>query len=148
MNKISMIVVAGVAAALFAVRPVSADDNGQAGVLAADPHLSSIYVYRKGRIVGMGVTLQAFIDGRFIGTIDNKEYRLVKVPPGEHVIDVLAHENQQSLIIDTEAGGNYYVRLDVKAGLTSPRVKLAVEEETKARKDILKLEPLPPFTFE
>ncbi|MCH7805936.1 MAG: DUF2846 domain-containing protein [Proteobacteria bacterium] len=93
----------------------------------------------------MAVPFQIFVDGKPIGALANKKYRVIKVLPGQHVIYVLAYENQKSLTIETTAGKNYYLKVSVKVGIVSHRVKLKEVQEKKAQKDILKLKPSKTF---
>jgi hypothetical protein len=122
-----------------------ADDDAAAKTFATDPEASNLYIYRKANVWGSSIPFQVFVDGNPIGALGNKKYRVIKVPPGQHVIYVLAYENQKSLTIETTAGKNYYLKVSVKVGLVSPRVKLKEVPERKAQKDILKLKPAKTF---
>ena len=122
-----------------------ADDDALAETFASDPETSNLYIYRKANVWGMAVPFQVFVDGNPIGALANKKYRVIKVLPGQHVIYVLAYENQKSLTIETTAGKNYYLKVSVKVGIVSPRVKLKEVQEKKAQKDILKLKPSKTF---
>jgi hypothetical protein len=101
--------------------PDAAREEALAGIPANGK--AGIYFVRPSGIVGSAGCFYADVDGRYWGALANGQYFYEFMSPGHHVFSRFgAHD----LILDTEAGKNYYVAVSVG------NLKLLSEAEGRA----------------
>ncbi|HNX49526.1 MAG TPA: DUF2846 domain-containing protein [Thermoanaerobaculaceae bacterium] len=72
-------------------------------------------VYRKKRIVGLALNTSVYVDGVEVAELDPGTYVKVRVSPGAHKIS--GDEVDDSVAVETSAGGTYYFRMELRPGM-------------------------------
>lgn len=123
--------------------------SGCAAVQMAPPHEDSkaksfitkkdranIYIYRN-EWFSPAARIDILLDGKPLGKTVPKTFFAVDVPPGRHIV-VSKGENDFTLVVEAEAGKNYYVWQEVKMGLGLPnaRTRLQLVNESEGRSGV------------
>ena len=98
------------------------------------PDVAGVYIYCD-EWMGVFYRNNVEIDGKPFGQLASRTYLHAEVPPGKHMVTVKA-ENADTLELDANAGGNYYVLQEVKLGWFSPRVALRLVSDDEGRKGV------------
>ena len=119
------------------VPKTSPELDAQAKTFSPKPGMANVYVNRGGGM-GTAITFQVVLDGRIVGSLAPYSYHLLEVEAGSHSIGVISHENTKQVQIETEAGRNYFLDVDVTMGWGSGRAALKVVDEETGREMVLK----------
>ena len=96
---------------------------------------SNIYIFRNEDVIlNTGVSIE--IDGNPMGNTGPKTFILAKVSPGKHVI-VASGENTEQLEVETMAGKNYFVWLEIRIGAITNHGHLHLVDENKGKKGVM-----------
>jgi len=76
------------------------------------------------------------IDGNHAGDTKQKTFILKTVKPGKHVVATHT-ENTSELTLNTEAGNNYFIWLEVRLGIFVPRAELHLVDKEKGQAGVL-----------
>ena len=98
------------------------------------PDVAGVYVYCD-EWMGVIPRTNVEIDGQPFGQNTSFTYLHTELAPGRHTVTVKA-ENTEALEIDAEAGTNYYIWQEVKAGWFTPRTKLHLVSESEGQKGV------------
>jgi hypothetical protein len=93
--------------------------------------LSTIYLFRDEHL-GSRAPITVSLDDQVAGQTAAWTYFRWIVPPGTHRVASHA-ENLDVLKLVTEADGIYFVRQDIKLGLSYPRAELRLVDEERGR---------------
>lgn len=93
-----------------------------------------IYIYRGGQFFGAGANWAMFVDEDKICKLSNNKFIRVVVKPGTRRVSsrvggVGLFKKETEVIIEAEAGGEYYVACNIKQSFT--RARLEMMEVTK-----------------
>jgi hypothetical protein len=116
------------------------EQNRQAKTFSPRNNLSNIYVYQEESSIFVGnKPSNVYIDGQIVGTFEDKTFFLFEVPPGSHIISTEwpgGRENGSKPVeVETEKGGNYFIRNEYNTGLVV-HFKLHQIEENLGRKEV------------
>lgn len=101
------------------------------------PETGTVYLYRTGRAVGMVLNTQIKINGQDAGGTSNKSYFEWNLEPGVYVFSCFTKESNGVVEIDVKPNETYYLRQDVRIGLTNDgRVTLKQVDESKGTKEM------------
>jgi len=118
-----LMVIALAALSACASRPLAdADTDALAKLMRPVEGKAVIYVFRNETYSApwpVGLTL----DGKNMGSTDANTYFRWSVEPGQHIIATHA-ENNEGLVLETEAGKVYYVWQEISMGYFQPRSTL------------------------
>ncbi len=101
---------------------------------------SGLYIYRTG---GPGTALKKdiWVDGKCIGESAPNTFFYEEVTGGEkHKISTESEFSPNDLIVDTEAGGLYFIKQYIKMGVFVGRANVKVVDEEEGKQAISKLE--------
>jgi uncharacterized protein YceK len=118
--------------------------SGCATVQMAQPHEDSkaktfvtkndranIYIYRN-ELFGAAIQMDTVVNNKPLGKTGPKTFFMVDVPPGKHTV-VSKAENDATLVVEAEAGKNYFIWQEVKMGLLFARSHLQLVDESKGK---------------
>ena len=100
---------------------------------------SGIYIYRDS-FFGAGVSNSLYIDDKLIGKTAPYVFLYKEVNAGKHKIFANSSFGTDEMSLTTESGKNYYIRNYIRMGFFSGGANLEKIEETKAQKEISKLD--------
>ena len=112
----------------------SADADKQAKSYATSPTKANLYIYRN-ESMGGAIRMTVSVNNKVLGQSGPKTYFLVQVDPGKHEISSLT-ENTSTLVVDAQAGRNYFIWQEVKMGAFSARSQLQIVDEATGRKGV------------
>jgi hypothetical protein len=107
------------------------DADSRAKTFATRPDKSTIYVYRNERYGG-AARMTVSLDGRVAGHTGPRTYFVWEVDPGMHEI-VSQAENTDTVTITTQAGKDYYIWQEAKAGVWGARTRLHIVTDDVGR---------------
>jgi hypothetical protein len=93
--------------------------DSQAKSFAPKTNMSNVYINSEHGFNGAGVTWELTLDGQAVGGITNGNFIQLEVMPGNHIISSVNNKKSNcfgSVELDTEAGKNYFIEHDVRAG--------------------------------
>jgi hypothetical protein len=100
-------------------------------------------LYRKGRAVGMVGKTHIKVNGLDAGGTSNNSYFEWDLEPGVYTFSCYTQESNPIIEIDVKANEKYYIRQDIRMGLTNEgRVTLKQVDESKATKEMRKTKKL------
>lgn len=97
---------------------------------------SLVYIYRTSAM-GFAVGLRVDLNNNRLGDFYPKRYFLCTLDPGKYVFTGIG-ENQDDLILTTEPGKKYYIKVKPKMGFAIARVGLELIHPTEGNSDIQK----------
>ena len=115
--------------AVVPMAPAELDRDAKAFLPTAG--LSTIYLFRD-EYLGASTPITVALDDQVAGQTAPWTYLRWIVPPGTHRLASYA-ENVAVLNLVTEPDGVYFVRQDIKLGLTHPRAELRLVDERRGR---------------
>ena len=75
------------------------------------PGLGNLYIVRKMSLIGAGaVSLK--VNGQFIGKIEQSNYHLLELAPGEYIISAEFGKREAKTKVDVAAGKNHFVQIE------------------------------------
>ncbi len=86
-----------------------------------------VIFYRPKRFMDSTFKPSVYVDDKTIGRIGNGENFKVKVPAGAHKI--FSNDKSTGTDLDAKAGETYYIRIDMKTGLTTARGAVTLVEK-------------------
>ncbi len=96
---------------------------------------SNIYIFRNEDVIlNTGVSIE--VDGTPMGNTGAKTYILATVSPGQHII-IASGENTEQLELETVAGRNYFVWLEIRIGAVTNHGHLHVVNEQEGKKGVM-----------
>lgn len=126
------------------VPTASPELDKQAKKFNTSPDKATVYIYRN-ESMGAAIKMDVMVDGRTIGQTAAKTYFALAVPPGKHTV-VSKAENDSAVVLDTQAGKNYYVWQEVKMGVMYARNQLQVVDEAKGKAGVMECSLIEPTT--
>ena len=118
-----LIVIALAALSACASRPLAgADTDALAKLMRPVEGKAVIYVFRN-ETYSAPWPVRLTLDGKNMGSTDANTYFRWSVEPGQHIIATHA-ENDEGLVLETEAGKVYYVWQEISMGFFQPRSSL------------------------
>ncbi|WP_084186906.1 DUF2846 domain-containing protein [Andreprevotia chitinilytica] len=106
----------------------------KAKTFTVTPGKANIYVYRN-EFMGFAIPMQVNLNGQKAGFTNGKTYMAFEVNPGFQNVLSKA-ENDDSLVLNAEAGKSYYVWQEVKLGVLVARNKLHLVDEATGQKGV------------
>lgn len=97
--------------------------------------LANLYVYRN-ESFGAAVRMSVALNGSLLGDTAAQTYLYTPIAPGRHTITSKA-ENDSEVVIDAQAGANYFLWQEVKMGVWSGRSLLQQVDDQSGRAGVL-----------
>ena len=104
-----------------------AGDDAAAKQFATVPGKANVYIYRN-ESMGAAIKMGVYVDDAGVGQTAANTYINVQLAPGKHTVRGHA-ENNSEVVLDAEAGKNYYLWQEVKMGFGSARNALQLVDE-------------------
>lgn len=103
---------------------------------------ATVYVYRYKQFVGSALSPSVFCDESQLARMDNGRYFAVKLDPGSH--SFRSNDPQSGVALDLKAGQDYFIRVDIAAGMLKGhgRLSLTAPEQGRYELQSSKLKPL------
>lgn len=103
---------------------------------------ATVYVYRYKQFVGSALAPSVFCDEVQLARMENGRYFAVKIDPGKHTLR--SNDEQSGLELDAKAGQEYFVRVELVAGVMKGhgRLILVSPEQGSYELQSKKLKPL------
>ncbi len=98
--------------------------------------MAGIYIYRNSNF-GAALKKSVTVNGRALGQTAPMTYFYTVVPPGEHTLATESEFGDNSLVLDAEAGKNYFVRQYIKMGVFVGGSKLEMVDEATGKEGVL-----------
>ena len=111
------------------------DEDSAAKTFNVTDGKSNIYIFRNEDVI-LNTDVSIEIDGRPIGSTGAKTFILATVSPGRHRI-VSRGENTEQLEVETAAGRNYFVWLEIRIGVVTNHGHLHLVDEEAGRKGVM-----------
>lgn len=116
-----------------------------AQAIPAEPSSSSkatVYVYRYKQFVGSALSPSVFCDEEQVARLENGRYFAVKLDAGSH--SFRSNDPQSGVALDVKAGQEYFIRVDIAAGMLKGhgRLSLTAPEQGRYELQSSKLKPL------
>ena len=121
----------------------SAQDAGQAQQApAVGQGKATVYVYRYKQFTGSALAPSVYCDEVELARMENGRYFAVKLDPGKHVFR--SNDKQAGVALDAKAGQEYYVRVEIAAGVMKGHGRLIMMTPEQGRYELgsSKLKPL------
>ena len=130
------------AALAFLVVSAFAQEASAPKPSAAKPSKGTVYIYRYKQFVGSALEPSVYCDETQLARMDNGRYFSVEVEPGKHTF--YSNDKQSGLELDVKAGGTYFVRVEIAAGMMKGhgRLILMAPEQGSYELKSKKLKPL------
>jgi len=97
---------------------------------------AGLYIYRNSSFGG-ALKKDVFIDGKKIGETAPMVYFYKQVAPGEHKLSTESEFSDNDLVVNTDAGKNYFVRQYIKLGVFVGGAGLELIKEDEGQKGVL-----------
>jgi hypothetical protein len=103
---------------------------------------ATVYVYRYKQFVGSGLSPSVYCDDVQLARMENGRYFSVAVDPGKHLFR--SNDTQSGIELDVKAGQQYFIRLEIAAGMMKGHGRLILTAPEQARYELQsnKLKPL------
>lgn len=121
-NYIFILIMVLISSGCVSVQTTSLEKDNESKKFITNSTKSNVYLYRN-ESFGMAIGMPIIVDGKLAGKTGAKTYYNWQLEPGEHIFKSMT-ENTSRLILDTEAGKNYFIWQEVKMGLWSAQSKL------------------------
>ena len=103
---------------------------------------ATVYVYRYKQFVGSALSPSVYCDETQLARMENGRYFSVKLDPGSH--SFRSNDVQSGVSIDLKAGQDYFIRVEIAAGMLKGhgRLTLTAPEQGRYELQSSKLKPL------
>ena len=117
----------------------------QDSTMQANSEVAIVKVYRGGQFFGSALNYSIFANGEKICKLSNNKYIEFEVPVGSVEINALrggveVFKRKTGVMLETEAGGTYYIKCDVKSSITRTRLELSEVTKSTANRDMVDME--------
>jgi hypothetical protein len=108
----------------------------------AKPAKATVYVYRYKQFVGSALAPSVYCDEVQLARMENGRYFAATIDPGKHTLR--SNDQQSGLELDAKAGQEYFVRVEIAAGMMKGhgRLILMSPEQGSYELQSKKLKPL------
>lgn len=114
-----------------------AEEDTARKTFSAPPQGSTgLYIYGNSTFGG-ALKKSVYIDGELIGESAPLTYFYREISPGEHRLSTESEFGENDLLINTEAGQNYFVRQYIKMGVFVGGANLELVTEEAGKKGVL-----------
>jgi len=114
--------------------PEEADAQSKRFVPAAGS--ANVYIARTS-LFGSRYRFGILLDGKPAGLVGLSTHLLLAVAPGEHRLSATSPENEHVLVVNTEAGQNYFFELASRTGTSYARAELRPLAEADGKEAVL-----------
>jgi hypothetical protein len=106
------------------------------------PAKATVYVYRYKQFVGSALAPSVYCDEAQLARMDNGRYFAAKFDPGKHTFR--SNDPQSGLELDVKAGEEYFVRVEIAAGMMKGHGRLILMSPEQGSYELKskKLKPL------
>jgi hypothetical protein len=106
------------------------------------PAKATVYVYRYKQFVGSALAPSVYCDEAQLARMDNGRYFAAKIDPGKHTFR--SNDPQSGLELDVKAGQEYFVRVEIAAGMMKGHGRLILMSPEQGSYELKskKLKPL------
>ncbi|WP_194436896.1 DUF2846 domain-containing protein [Vibrio fluminensis] len=111
------------------------------------PDKANVYIYRNAGI-GTALKRMIWVDGWYLGTTGHKTYFYTQLEPGTYDVSTESEFSPNHLLIDVEAGKNYYIQQTIELGVFVGGSKLRPVPEGQAQEHIVPLRLAKPYVPE
>lgn len=127
-------------ALLLMTMMAAAQDQPQAS--GSKEQKATVYVYRYKQFVGSALTPSVYCDESQLARMENGRYFSVAVDAGKHVFR--SNDTQSGIELDAKAGQQYFIRVEIAAGMMKGHGRLILTAPEQARYELQssKLKPL------
>jgi Protein of unknown function (DUF2846) len=108
----------------------------------AKPAKATVYVYRYKQFVGSALAPSVYCDETQLARMENGRYFAAKIDPGKHTFR--SNDPQSGLELDAKAGQEYFVRVEIAAGVMKGHGRLILMSPEQGSYELKskKLKPL------
>jgi len=103
---------------------------------------AAVYFYRYRQFQGAALTPAVYCDEMQLARMENGRYFVVHLPPGQHTCR--SNDKQSGVQIDLKAGEDYYLRVELVAGMLKGHGRLVLTAKEQGAFEIIKLKPMEP----
>jgi hypothetical protein len=106
------------------------------------PAKATVYVYRYKQFVGSALAPSVFCDEVQLARMENGRYFAANIDPGKHTLR--SNDQQSGLELEAKAGQEYFVRVEIAAGMMKGHGRLILMSPEQGRYELQskKLKPL------
>ena len=122
------------ASGCVSVPMASPERDSAAKTFTVKPDKANIYVYRN-ETLGAAMKMPIVLNGKLVADTASMTYLLLEVPPGSHKL-VSKTENDATLMLNADAGRNYFIWQEAKMGGFAPRSALHLVDESTGKAGI------------
>jgi hypothetical protein len=101
---------------------------------------ATVYIYRYKQFVGGALAPSVYCDELELARMTNGRFFAAKFPAGKHVFH--SNDNQAGIDVDLKAGQDYYIRVEIAAGMMKGHGRLVLVAPEQGGYEIKKLKPL------
>jgi uncharacterized protein DUF2846 len=118
--------------------PMASGEQDQVRKEFSEPtqDMAGLYIYRDSAF-GAALKKTVSIDGNVIGETASKTYFYKEVSPGQHSLSTESEFSDNSLLLNVEAGLNYFVRQYIKLGAFVGGADLELMSEEEGKQGVL-----------
>lgn len=101
-----------------------------------------VYIYRYKQFVGSALAPSVYCDETQLARMENGRYFTVRIEPGQH--SFRSNDLQSGIALDLRAGQEYFIRVDIAAGLLKGHGRLNLTSPEQGRYEVKssKIRPL------
>jgi hypothetical protein len=106
------------------------------------PAKATVYIYRYKQFVGSALAPSVFCDEVQLARMENGRYFAASIDPGKHTLR--SNDQQSGLELEAKAGQEYFVRVEIAAGMMKGHGRLILMSPEQGRYELQskKLKPL------
>ncbi len=119
----------------------SGGEAAEAPAVTSSDSKAKVVIYRDKQFAGSALNFAIYINDVKLCKLSNNRYIEWEVDPGEVVINakrggIEAFKKKTEIKLDTESGGVYFIRCDLKSSLMRTRMELSEVTENTAERDM------------
>ena len=128
------------ASSLLSAQVPSSTAPGSAPASPTKDSQATVYIYRYKQFVGSALTPSVFCDDFELARMSNGKFLVAKFPAGKHAFR--SNDNQAGIDLDLKSGQDYYIRVEIAAGMMKGHGRLLLVAPEQGGYEIKKLKPL------
>jgi len=130
----------------FGQEPPAATAQGANAATSSAPASQStgspatVYIYRYKQFVGSALSPSVYCDESELARMENGKFFVARLSPGKH--SFRSNDKQAGIDVDLKGGQDYYIRLELVAGMMKGHGRLVFVQPEQGTYEIRKLKPL------
>jgi hypothetical protein len=99
-----------------------------------------LYIYRHRRYEGAALKPSVYVDDKEMARAENGRFFVAHLNPGKH--SIRSNDKASGMDIDMQAGGEYYVRVDMQTGFWKGHGRLTMIMSEQGSYEVKQTKPL------